>query len=135
MRTMVKAMLAAAIAVSAGPAWSQAKEVRVGELGSAFPAEQQLWGGRGVGFHKLQSGLFRQRPKLSQKHRAMIRPSEEAPEGEMSVDNFPLPLSPTFGHLESLSGCVHDCQCRYSMRARRRQKWQEVIFRWKTLAD
>ncbi len=29
MRTMVKAMLAAAIAVSAGPAWSQAKEVRV----------------------------------------------------------------------------------------------------------
>ena len=29
MRTIVKAMLAAAIAVSAGPAWSQAKEVRV----------------------------------------------------------------------------------------------------------
>ncbi|HXM82171.1 MAG TPA: ABC transporter substrate-binding protein [Burkholderiales bacterium] len=29
MRTMVKVMLAAAIAVSAGPAWSQAKEVRV----------------------------------------------------------------------------------------------------------
>src|SRR3981189_2470635 len=29
MRTIVKAMLAAAIAVSASPAWSQAKEVRV----------------------------------------------------------------------------------------------------------